>query len=40
MESMGVPLEEIPKFADPLHWLLYFPPLAIVRGVRGGRTTA
>lgn len=29
MLSMGVPLEEIPKFADPLHWLYYFPPMAI-----------
>ncbi|KAI9032188.1 hypothetical protein DFJ74DRAFT_653553 [Hyaloraphidium curvatum] len=29
MLSMGVPLEEIPKFADPTHWLYYFPPLAI-----------
>lgn len=29
MLSMGVPLEEIHKFADPLHWLYYFPPMAI-----------
>lgn len=29
MLSMGVPLEEIPKFADPKYWLYYFPPLAI-----------
>ncbi|TPX33461.1 leucine---tRNA ligase [Synchytrium microbalum] len=29
MESMGVPREEIYKFADSLHWLYYFPPLAI-----------
>ncbi|KXS12038.1 leucine-tRNA ligase [Gonapodya prolifera JEL478] len=29
MESMGVPKEEIHKFADPLYWLDYFPPLAI-----------
>lgn len=30
MESIGVPREEIKKFADPLHWLTYFPPIAIV----------
>ena len=29
MESIGVPPEEIPKFADPLHWLYYFPPLTM-----------
>ncbi|RKP34773.1 hypothetical protein BJ085DRAFT_24481, partial [Dimargaris cristalligena] len=29
MQSMGIPLEEIHKFADPQHWLTYFPPLAI-----------
>ncbi|KAJ1558521.1 cytosolic leucyl tRNA synthetase, partial [Nowakowskiella sp. JEL0078] len=29
MQSMGVPLEEIHKFADPIHWLYYFPPLAM-----------
>jgi leucyl-tRNA synthetase len=28
MESIGVPREEIKKFADPLHWLEYFPPIA------------
>ncbi|CED82372.1 leucine-trna ligase [Phaffia rhodozyma] len=28
MESIGVPREEIKKFADPLHWLQYFPPIA------------
>lgn len=28
MESIGVPREEIKKFADPLHWLDYFPPIA------------
>jgi leucyl-tRNA synthetase len=31
MESIGVPRAEIKKFADPLHWLTYFPPIAIVR---------
>jgi leucyl-tRNA synthetase len=30
MESMGVPEEEIPAFADPVHWLRYFPPRALV----------
>ncbi|KAI9190829.1 uncharacterized protein BJ171DRAFT_539063 [Polychytrium aggregatum] len=29
MRSMGVPNEEIHKFADPKHWLYYFPPHAI-----------
>lgn len=28
MESIGVPAEEIPKFADPLYWMKYFPPAA------------
>ncbi|KAI7825735.1 leucine-tRNA ligase [Gamsiella multidivaricata] len=28
MEQSGVPREEIPKFADPLYWLTYFPPIA------------
>ncbi|GAA6022783.1 hypothetical protein JCM10207_000415 [Rhodosporidiobolus poonsookiae] len=28
MESIGVPREEIKKFADPYHWLKYFPPIA------------
>ena len=31
MQSMGVPDEEIPKFAKSEHWLTYFPPLAMVR---------
>ena len=31
MESIGVPRAEIKKFADPQHWLTYFPPIAIVR---------
>jgi hypothetical protein len=30
LESIGVPRSEIKKFADPLHWLTYFPPIAIV----------
>lgn len=30
MESIGVPRSDIKKFADPLHWLTYFPPIAIV----------
>lgn len=29
LEEMGVPSEEISKFADPLHWLHYFPPIAV-----------
>ena len=28
MESIGVPRSEIKKFADPLYWLKYFPPIA------------
>jgi len=31
MESIGVPRSDIKKFADPLHWLDYFPPIAMVR---------
>ncbi|KAI9795499.1 MAG: cytosolic leucyl tRNA synthetase [Candelina submexicana] len=27
MLSLGIPLEEIHKFADPQHWLIFFPPL-------------
>lgn len=29
MQSLGLVDEEIKKFADPLYWLEYFPPLAI-----------
>lgn len=29
IQSMGVPAEEIPKFANAEHWLQYFPPIAI-----------
>ena len=29
MQSMGIPDDEIPKFADAQHWLYYFPPLAM-----------
>ncbi|KAF2470733.1 leucyl-tRNA synthetase [Lindgomyces ingoldianus] len=28
MLAQGIPLEEIQKFADPSHWIQYFPPLA------------
>ena len=28
LTSMGIPAEEISKFADPLYWLKYFPPKA------------
>ncbi|KUJ13558.1 leucyl-tRNA synthetase-like protein [Mollisia scopiformis] len=27
MRAVGIPMEDIHKFADPLHWLDYFPPL-------------
>ncbi|KIK54623.1 hypothetical protein GYMLUDRAFT_87970 [Collybiopsis luxurians FD-317 M1] len=27
--SVGVPREDIKKFADPMHWLVHFPPIAI-----------
>lgn len=27
MKQLGVPVEEIKKFADPTYWLTYFPPL-------------
>jgi hypothetical protein len=30
MESIGVPLSEIKRFADPHYWLDYFPPIAVV----------
>ena len=30
LESIGIPRSEIKKFADPLHWLTHFPPIAIV----------
>ena len=30
MESIGVPRSEVKKFADPYHWLNYFPPIATV----------
>ena len=29
LEQLGIPDDEIPKFADSLHWLRYFPPHAI-----------
>ncbi|KAL5334754.1 hypothetical protein BJX70DRAFT_377394 [Aspergillus crustosus] len=29
MLAIGIPIEEIHKFADALHWLQHFPPLAI-----------
>ncbi|KZV71751.1 leucine-tRNA ligase [Peniophora sp. CONT] len=29
LESIGVPREEVKKFADPYYWLEYFPPIAI-----------
>ena len=30
LETVGIPRAEIKKFADPLHWLTHFPPIAIV----------
>ncbi len=30
MESIGIPRSEIKKFADPMYWLEYFPPIAMV----------
>lgn len=30
LESIGIPRSEIKRFADPLHWLTFFPPIAIV----------
>lgn len=29
MQSLGLKDDEIKQFADPLHWLEYFPPLAV-----------
>lgn len=29
LKNSGIPEEEIPNFRDPLHWLRYFPPLAM-----------
>ena len=29
MQSLGMPDEEIRKFADAQHWLEHFPPLAV-----------
>ena len=29
LKMSGIPEEELPQFADPLHWLRYFPPLAM-----------
>ena len=28
LKDMDIPEEEIPKFADPLYWIQYFPPIA------------
>lgn len=28
MKQLGIPEDEIPKFADPFYWMEYFPPLA------------
>ena len=30
MEASDIPRSEIKKFADPLYWLKYFPPIATV----------
>ncbi|KIL65368.1 hypothetical protein M378DRAFT_125552 [Amanita muscaria Koide BX008] len=29
LQSLGIPLSDIKKFADPLYWLTYFPPIAV-----------
>ncbi|PGG98045.1 leucine-tRNA ligase [Blastomyces parvus] len=29
MLALGIPLEEVHKFADPAHWLEFFPPLCV-----------
>lgn len=29
LQSIGVPEDEIPKFADPTYWLTYFPPYGV-----------
>ena len=29
MQSMGIPDDEIARFADPMYWLQYFPPAAM-----------
>eukprot|EP00123_Amoebidium_parasiticum_P011673 comp20847_c0_seq1/m.27562 comp20847_c0_seq1/g.27562 ORF comp20847_c0_seq1/g.27562 comp20847_c0_seq1/m.27562 type:complete len:1047 (-) comp20847_c0_seq1:394-3534(-) len=29
MRSMGIPDDQISSFADPMHWLQYFPPMAM-----------
>jgi leucyl-tRNA synthetase len=29
MQSLGLDDDEIHHFADPMHWLNYFPPLAV-----------
>ena len=31
MESIGIPREDIKKFADPYFWLEFFPPICKVR---------
>lgn len=28
MELLGIPRNEIKQFADPIHWMKYFPPIA------------
>jgi leucyl-tRNA synthetase len=38
MESIGVPRADIKKFADPLHWLTFFPPIAIVSLLTGSHS--
>ena len=39
LESIGVPREEIKKFADPYYWLKYYPPICMVRICVPGDTT-
>jgi leucyl-tRNA synthetase len=35
MEAIGVPRSEIKKFADPVYWTKYFPPIAKVLPIFG-----
>lgn len=40
MESIGVPRSEAKRFADPHHWLEYFPPIAVVSPISSDRLTS
>ena len=34
MQTIGIPIADIKKFADPYHWVQFFPPIAIVCLIR------